>query len=97
MDIQTERRRLLDEEGGDDDPTGLLSEQEAYLRSACLKLYAARISEDNLTFSNGVSGLTKSKKCLSALFGGHVPGCFRCVPALKNTNLRLELHDELVN
>lgn len=34
MDIQTERRRLLDAEGGDEDPTGLMSEQEAYLRSA---------------------------------------------------------------
>lgn len=31
MDIQSERRRLLDAEG-DGDPTGLLSEQEAYLR-----------------------------------------------------------------
>ncbi|KAM9361058.1 solute carrier family 2, facilitated glucose transporter member 8 [Symphorus nematophorus] len=31
MDIQNERRRLLDAEGGDDDPTGLMSEQDAYL------------------------------------------------------------------
>ncbi|KAM7018773.1 solute carrier family 2, facilitated glucose transporter member 8 [Tautogolabrus adspersus] len=31
MDIQNERRRLLDAEGGDEDPTGLMSEQEAYL------------------------------------------------------------------
>lgn len=31
MDIQDERRRLLDAEGGD--PTGLMSEQDAYLRS----------------------------------------------------------------
>ncbi|KAM4578851.1 solute carrier family 2, facilitated glucose transporter member 8 [Fundulus diaphanus] len=31
MDIQTERRRLLDGEAGDEDPTGLMSEQEAYL------------------------------------------------------------------
>ena len=33
MDIQSERRRLLDAEGGDEDPTGLMSEQDAYLRS----------------------------------------------------------------
>lgn len=32
MDIQSERRRLLDEEDGDQDPPGLLSEQDAYLR-----------------------------------------------------------------
>ena len=32
MDIQNERRRLLDAEGGDEDPTGLMSEHEAYLR-----------------------------------------------------------------
>ncbi|KAF3695332.1 Solute carrier family 2, facilitated glucose transporter member 8 Glucose transporter type 8 [Channa argus] len=31
MDIQGERRRLLDAEGGDEDLTGLLSEQDAYL------------------------------------------------------------------
>ncbi|XP_047448643.1 solute carrier family 2, facilitated glucose transporter member 8 [Mugil cephalus] len=31
MDIQDERRRLLDAEGGDEDPTGLMSEQDAYL------------------------------------------------------------------
>nr|XP_020450679.1 solute carrier family 2, facilitated glucose transporter member 8 isoform X1 [Monopterus albus] len=31
MDIESERRRLLDAEGGDGDPTGLMSEQEAYL------------------------------------------------------------------
>lgn len=31
MDIQQERRRLLDEEDGHD-PTGLISEQDAYLR-----------------------------------------------------------------
>ncbi|CAJ1069679.1 solute carrier family 2%2C facilitated glucose transporter member 8 [Xyrichtys novacula] len=31
MDIQNERRRLLDAEDGDEDPTGLMSEQEAYL------------------------------------------------------------------
>ncbi|XP_049906177.1 solute carrier family 2, facilitated glucose transporter member 8 [Epinephelus moara] len=31
MDIQNERRRLLDAEDGDEDPTGLLSEQDAYL------------------------------------------------------------------
>lgn len=33
MDIQSERTRLLDAEGGGDDVTGLLSEQDAYLRS----------------------------------------------------------------
>lgn len=33
MDIQSERRRLLDAEGGEEDPTGLMSEQDAYLRS----------------------------------------------------------------
>ncbi|KAM9858733.1 solute carrier family 2, facilitated glucose transporter member 8 [Aulostomus maculatus] len=31
MDVQNERRRLLDAEGGDEDPTGLMSEQDAYL------------------------------------------------------------------
>lgn len=31
MDIQSERRRLLDAEGGDEDPTGLVPEQDAYL------------------------------------------------------------------
>ncbi|XP_060895024.1 solute carrier family 2, facilitated glucose transporter member 8 [Labrus mixtus] len=31
MDIQNERRRLLDVEAEDEDPTGLISEQEAYL------------------------------------------------------------------
>lgn len=33
MDIQNERRRLLDAEGDYEDPTGLMSEQDAYLRS----------------------------------------------------------------
>lgn len=33
MDIQSERRRLLDADGGDEDPTGLMSEEDAYLRS----------------------------------------------------------------
>lgn len=33
MDIQNERRRLLDAEGDNEDPTGLMSEQDAYLRS----------------------------------------------------------------
>lgn len=33
MDIQPEGRRLLDADGrDDDDPTGLFSEQDAYLR-----------------------------------------------------------------
>lgn len=31
MDIQNERRRLLDAEGGEEDPTGLTTEQDAYL------------------------------------------------------------------
>lgn len=32
MDIQSERERLLDAEGGGDGVTGLLSERDAYLR-----------------------------------------------------------------
>lgn len=32
MDIQSERRRLLDADGDTEDPTGLVSEQDAYLR-----------------------------------------------------------------
>lgn len=32
MDIQSERRRLLDAEGDNEDPTELVSEQDAYLR-----------------------------------------------------------------
>lgn len=38
MDIQNERRRLLDAEPGDEDPTGLISEQDAYLRSVNARL-----------------------------------------------------------
>nr|QDF45864.1 glucose transporter 8 [Lateolabrax maculatus]QDF45865.1 glucose transporter 8-2 [Lateolabrax maculatus] len=42
MDIQNERRRLLDAEGGDEDPTGLMSEQDAYLSKVNnKKLYLA--------------------------------------------------------
>ncbi|KAM4745140.1 solute carrier family 2, facilitated glucose transporter member 8 [Anableps anableps] len=42
MDIQTERTRLLDEQGGDEDLTGLMSEQEAYLSKVKnKKLYLA--------------------------------------------------------
>ncbi|KAI3372121.1 hypothetical protein L3Q82_006974 [Scortum barcoo] len=42
MDIQTERRRLLDAEGGDGDPAGLMSEQDAYLSKVNnRKLYLA--------------------------------------------------------
>ncbi|XP_022623861.1 solute carrier family 2, facilitated glucose transporter member 8 [Seriola dumerili] len=42
MDIQNERRRLLDAEGGDEDPTGLMSEQDAYLSKVKnRKLYLA--------------------------------------------------------
>lgn len=33
MEVPAERRRLLDAEGGDEDPSGLMSEQDAYLRS----------------------------------------------------------------
>ncbi|XP_070760647.1 solute carrier family 2, facilitated glucose transporter member 8 isoform X2 [Enoplosus armatus] len=42
MDVQSERRRLLDAEGGDEDPTGLMSEQDAYLSKVKnKKLYLA--------------------------------------------------------
>lgn len=42
MDIQSERRRLLDADGGDEDPTGLMSEQDAYLSKVKnKKLYLA--------------------------------------------------------
>lgn len=42
MDIQNERRRLLDAEDGDEDPTGLMSEQDAYLSKVKnKKLYLA--------------------------------------------------------
>ncbi|KAG7232419.1 hypothetical protein INR49_008882 [Caranx melampygus] len=42
MDIQSERRRLLDAEGGEEDPTGLMSEQDAYLSKVKnTKLYLA--------------------------------------------------------
>lgn len=42
MDIQNERRRLLDAEDGDDDPSGLMSEQDAYLSKVKnKKLYLA--------------------------------------------------------
>ena len=33
METQSERRRLLEDGGGEEDPTGLVSEQDAYLRS----------------------------------------------------------------
>ncbi|PWA24182.1 hypothetical protein CCH79_00016238, partial [Gambusia affinis] len=60
MDIQTERRRLLDEEGGDDDPTGLLSEQEAYLskvknRKLYLASFAAVLGPMSFGFVLGYS------------------------------------------
>ncbi|XP_071339989.1 solute carrier family 2, facilitated glucose transporter member 8 [Trachinotus anak] len=42
MDIQSERRRLLDAEGEHEDPTGLMSEQDAYLSKVKnRKLYLA--------------------------------------------------------
>ncbi|XP_041792737.1 solute carrier family 2, facilitated glucose transporter member 8 [Chelmon rostratus] len=42
MDIQDERRRLLDAEGGDENPAGLMSEQDAYLSKVKnRKLYLA--------------------------------------------------------
>lgn len=45
MEIQTERRRLLDEEGDDEDPTGLMSEQDAYLSKVKnRKLYLATLA-----------------------------------------------------
>lgn len=31
MDIQSERRRLLDADGDNEEPTGLVSERDAYL------------------------------------------------------------------
>lgn len=60
MDIQTERRRLLDAEGGDDDPTGLLSEQEAYLskvknRKLYLASFAAVLGPMSFGFVLGYS------------------------------------------
>ncbi|XP_008417733.1 solute carrier family 2, facilitated glucose transporter member 8 [Poecilia reticulata] len=60
MDIQTERRRLLDEEGGDEDPTGLLSEQEAYLskvknRKLYLASFAAVLGPMSFGFVLGYS------------------------------------------
>lgn len=44
MDIQNERRRLLDAEDGDEDPTGLMSEQDAYLRSVNTYKHTVRSS-----------------------------------------------------
>ncbi|XP_014912343.1 solute carrier family 2, facilitated glucose transporter member 8 [Poecilia latipinna] len=60
MDVQTERRRLLDEEGGDEDPTGLLSEQEAYLskvknRKLYLASFAAVLGPMSFGFVLGYS------------------------------------------
>ena len=57
MDIQSERRRLLDAEGGDEDPTGLMSEQDAYLRSvnvrlACIAELTGRVTADVATVAN---------------------------------------------
>ncbi|XP_047238487.1 solute carrier family 2, facilitated glucose transporter member 8 [Girardinichthys multiradiatus] len=60
MDVQTERRRLLDDEGGDDDPTGLISEQEAYLskvknRKLYLASFAAVLGPMSFGFVLGYS------------------------------------------
>ncbi|XP_017283267.1 solute carrier family 2, facilitated glucose transporter member 8 [Kryptolebias marmoratus] len=45
MDIQNERRRLLGAESGDQDPTGLMSEQDAYLSKVKnRKLYLATLA-----------------------------------------------------
>ncbi|XP_013870096.1 solute carrier family 2, facilitated glucose transporter member 8 [Austrofundulus limnaeus] len=45
MDIQDERRRLLEDESGDQNPTGLLSEQDAYLSKVKnRKLYLATLA-----------------------------------------------------
>ncbi|XP_054895629.1 solute carrier family 2, facilitated glucose transporter member 8 [Poeciliopsis prolifica] len=60
MDIQTERRRLLQEEDGDDGPTGLLSEQEAYLskvknRKLYLASFAAVLGPMSFGFVLGYS------------------------------------------
>lgn len=44
MDIQDERRRLLDAEGGDENPAGLMSEQDAYLRSVNTQIRRKELS-----------------------------------------------------
>ncbi|XP_028269834.1 solute carrier family 2, facilitated glucose transporter member 8 [Parambassis ranga] len=45
MEVQAERRRLLDAEGGDEDPSGLMSEQDAYLSKVKNgKLYLATLA-----------------------------------------------------
>lgn len=60
MDIQNERRRLLDEEGEDEDPTGLMSEQEAYLskvknRNLYLATFASVLGPMSFGFVLGYS------------------------------------------
>ncbi|XP_037633823.1 solute carrier family 2, facilitated glucose transporter member 8 [Sebastes umbrosus] len=60
MDIQNERRRLLDEEDGDEDPTGLMSEQEAYLskvknRNLYLATFASVLGPMSFGFVLGYS------------------------------------------
>lgn len=44
MDIQNESRRLLDAEDGDEDLTGLMSEQDAYLRSVNTTKHSTELS-----------------------------------------------------
>lgn len=60
MDIQNERRRLLDAEDGDEDPTGLMSEQEAYLskvknRNLYLATFASVLGPMSFGFVLGYS------------------------------------------
>ncbi|XP_029296364.1 solute carrier family 2, facilitated glucose transporter member 8 [Cottoperca gobio] len=60
MDIQNERRRLLDAEDGDEDPTGLISEQEAYLskvknRNLYLATFASVLGPMSFGFVLGYS------------------------------------------
>ncbi|XP_042344758.1 solute carrier family 2, facilitated glucose transporter member 8 [Plectropomus leopardus] len=60
MDIQDERRRLLDAEDGDEDPTGLMSEQEAYMskvknRNLYLATFASVLGPMSFGFVLGYS------------------------------------------
>ncbi|XP_078107628.1 solute carrier family 2, facilitated glucose transporter member 8 [Sander vitreus] len=60
MDIQNERRRLLDAEDGDDDLTGLMSEQDAYLskvknRNLYLATFASVLGPMSFGFVLGYS------------------------------------------
>ncbi|KAK2838123.1 hypothetical protein Q5P01_015335 [Channa striata] len=60
MDVQSERRRLLDAEDGDEDLTGLLSEQDAYLskvknRNLYLATFASVLGPMSFGFVLGYS------------------------------------------